>query len=112
MYQVRPPRPGGGSAIASATDVANANATTVATPTSSSLRPEMMAVEALSGMVSALSVAAAATAAKGREASEKYGNIGAGETELAETVLRGKSISLSTPRLSSSIPPSIMPPQR
>ena len=112
MYQVRPPRPGGGSAIASATDVANANAT-VATPTSSSLRPEMMAVEALSGMVSALSVAAAAaTAAKGREASEKYGNIGAGETELAETVLRGKSISLSTPRLSSSIPPSIMPPQR
>ena len=111
MYQVRPPRPGGGSAIASATDVANANAT-VATPTSSSLRPEMMAVEALSGMVSALSVAAAAAAAKGREASEKYGNIGAGETELAETVLRGKSISLSTPRLSSSIPPSIMPPQR
>ena len=98
VYQVRPPRSGGGSAIASATDVANA---TVATPTSSSLRPEMMAVEALGGMVSALSVAAAATAAKGREASEKYGSIDGGEAELAETVLRGKSISLSSqlPRL-------------
>ena len=82
-----PPLPGGGgSAIASS----NATATT---PTSSSLRPEMMAVEALSGMVSALSVAAAATAARGRKGAEleKYGNKDAADAELADTVLRGKS---------------------
>lgn len=107
---MRPPRSNGGPVIASATGVVNA---TAAAPTSSSLRPEMMAVEALSGMVSALSVVAAATAARGRKgAAEKYGNTDAGEAELADTILRGKSISLSTRRLSSSIPTSIMPPQR
>ena len=80
-----------------------------------------MAVDALSGMVSALSVAAAAaTSAKGSDAAaaEKYRNRDAGEAELAETVLRGIKIDftfplhLQSPRLSSSIPPSIMPPQR
>ena len=101
--QILPPDTGAGggdtfAAISSSAAFHSGNAT-AATPTPSTLRPEMMAVEALSGMVSALTVAAAATTAKkaGKAAaSEKHGGSDAAEAELAETVLRGKSISLSS----------------
>ena len=106
--QILPPDTGAGggdtfAAISSSVAVHTGNVT-AATPTPSTLRPEMMAVEALSGMVSALTVAAAATTAKkaGKAGpSGKHGESDAAEAEMAETVLRGKSISLSSqlPRL-------------